>query len=148
MRAACRYPIRQDVYPLLLSEEGNSMKKTVRKKKRSIEQIEFEHLEHIKELAIKYDLLIDKFIRTMENMALNGVQSEGMDIGSAIKLMKAGGRISKESWKNKQIYLSIKCESNHPNENYICVKTVSNYFVPWYPNSQDLLSTDWFLIKS
>lgn len=88
----------------------------------------------------------------------------GFDFGEALVIMKAGGRVAREGWNGKNMFLflvpgstftvnrepllSILGEGSqveyHP---HIDMKTAQGYVVPWLASQADMLSDDWVVFQ-
>lgn len=88
-----------------------------------------------------------------------------MDIGSAVRVLKEGGRVGRFGWNGKNMWLSLtpgnmisheKFWSPHnrqfaydqPNSEaevlpYVTMKTADDKIVPWLCSQTDLLAEDW-----
>jgi len=89
-----------------------------------------------------------------------------MDFGFAIRMLKAGERVSRAGWNGKGMYLAY--QKGYPdgigiNANtaeatglpegtvvkflpYIIMRTADGSFVPWLASQTDVLAEDWFII--
>lgn len=85
-----------------------------------------------------------------------------MHFGDALQLVKNGSKISRENWNGKGMYLYYVPANEYPaitdvakNEfgekvpyrDYIAMKTVDNYIVPWVASQTDILAEDWNEVK-
>lgn len=88
-----------------------------------------------------------------------------MDIGDAVKALKAGGRVRRSGWNGKNMWLSLTPGQRVPSEKfwsvhnrmlaevqpdkhaevlpYVTMKTADNKIVPWLCSQTDLLAEDW-----
>lgn len=70
-----------------------------------------------------------------------------MDFGKALAALKRGGRVTREGWNGKGMYL----EMQRPDANskmtlpYIYMKTAQGHLVPWLASQTDMLEEDWKL---
>jgi hypothetical protein len=76
-----------------------------------------------------------------------------LDFSDALALVKRGGRVAREGWNGKGMWLfftdnwSSSVSGNAP-ENFhqkpwIGMKTADDGFVPWVASQSDLLADDW-----
>jgi len=67
-----------------------------------------------------------------------------MDFGSALAVIKAGGRVRREAWKNMGwIALQRPDEQSKMTLPYIFGATAQGEFVPWLASQTDILADDW-----
>ncbi len=76
-------------------------------------------------------------------------------IGWAIKQMRNGSRVCRESWNGKGQWLGLRVRVLHvPDEHskmtlpYIYIKTVQGDLVPWQASQTDILAGDWMVVSS
>lgn len=86
-------------------------------------------------------------------------ESDGMDFGSAISILKDGGIVTRKGWNGKGMYLYYVPASEYepcteaakrefegkpvPYRAYIAMKTVDKEIVPWVASQTDILAEDW-----
>lgn len=90
--------------------------------------------------------------------------SETMSFGRALDVLKAGGRVCREGWNGKGMFLflvpgstftvnrepllSIMGEGTQVQYHaHIDMKTAQGYVVPWLASQADLLSDDWCVVE-
>lgn len=83
-----------------------------------------------------------------------------MDFSDALRVLKAGGRIARDGWNGKDMFLFLVSGStftvNRPPllgiypegteiqyHAHIDMKTAQGYVVPWLASQADLLADDW-----
>jgi hypothetical protein len=89
-----------------------------------------------------------------------------MDFSQALLLLKAGGKVARNGWNGKGMWLTLSPGGHIPAEKfwaphnrafaeqqpdghatvapYITMKDRNGYSVPWLANQTDLLAEDWF----
>jgi len=80
-----------------------------------------------------------------------------MDFGKALKCLKEGGRVAREGWNGKGIFIELQ----RPDENskmtspYIYIDTTGlqtdnpaapKSLVPWLASQTDMLAEDWIAV--
>ena len=99
-------------------------------------------LESIKKL---YE--INEFERKkIEEKSKEKEKLEDLDFGEVINYLKKGHKLSRACWKNSNIYIFLS-DSLNKKERYIKVHTIRSLYVPWCPNHDEMLSTDWYVIN-
>ena len=74
---------------------------------------------------------------------------EEHDFGWALKMLKAGKRLTRSGWNGKGMYLELQV----PDENskmglpYIYMSTVEKKFVPWLASQTDMLADNWEIVE-
>lgn len=68
-----------------------------------------------------------------------------IDFGIAIKILKNGGRVAREGWNGKGMWLELQVpdEGSKMSRPYIYMKTVDDALVPWVASQSDILADDW-----
>ena len=82
--------------------------------------------------------------------------SDCMNFGDALDILKMGGKVARKGWNGKGMYLryvdpytdkTYKVTECEPIDGtllpYIAMKTADNGFVPWLASQTDMLSEDW-----
>jgi hypothetical protein len=71
-----------------------------------------------------------------------------MDFGGAIRVLKSGGRVAREGWNGKGMWLALQVPDAHSKMSlpYIYMKTVDDKLVPWLASQTDMLAEDWLLV--
>lgn len=71
-----------------------------------------------------------------------------MDFGMALAAVKSGGRIAREGWNGKDMYIELQVpdEKSKMRRPFIFMKPVDGDLVPWVASQSDLLSEDWYLV--
>lgn len=79
-----------------------------------------------------------------------------MNFGEALKAIKEGKKVSRESWtdKTRHLYLSenvfpFKLNKNKDvkTDKSICVKTGTSSVARWFPMQTDILAEDWKIVE-
>lgn len=69
-----------------------------------------------------------------------------MDIGGAVRRMRAGQRVAREGWNGKGMWIALAPGS--PGKlPFTYMKTVTGDTVPWLCSQTDLLATDWIVVE-
>ena len=70
-------------------------------------------------------------------------------IGWAVKELKNGGRVRREGWNGKGMWLALQIPDEHSKMTlpYVYLSTAVGDLVPWGCSPTDLLATDWELAK-
>ena len=68
-----------------------------------------------------------------------------MNFGQALKILKKGGKVSRQGWNGKGMWLMLQRPDKHSKMTlpYIYMKTVTNDLVPWLASQTDMLAEDW-----
>jgi len=82
-----------------------------------------------------------------------------LNFGTALNYIKAGEKVARENWNgNGQFVFLVKngettaVDPKNPDfgnaekNDYLCIKTVDDKLVPWFPSQTDILADDWFTI--
>lgn len=91
-------------------------------------------------------------------------EGDEFDFGTALHLMELGGRVQREGWNGKGMFVYIVPAASYPAQRnakgvlvgdypddmvpysaYIALKTASGEVVPWTISQSDALATDWCL---
>lgn len=73
----------------------------------------------------------------------------GRDFGTALNVLKAGGRVCRKGWNGNGMYIELQ----EPDRNskmgkpYLYIRCVDGEFVPWLASQTDLLENDWVQYK-
>lgn len=69
----------------------------------------------------------------------------GYGIGSAVSLMRDGGKVTRVGWNGKGQYLMLQVPDEHSKMTlpFIYITTVQGDLVPWLASQTDILATDW-----
>jgi hypothetical protein len=75
----------------------------------------------------------------------------GLDFGWALRCLKADGRVYREGWNGKGMFIFLVSgwtytdgkQDNYPNLPFIAMKTADDKVVPWLATQSDVLATDW-----
>jgi len=70
---------------------------------------------------------------------------EETDFGWALRTLKNGGRVAREGWNGKGMWLQLQRPDEHSKMTlpYIYMRTVNGDLVPWLASQTDMLATDW-----
>ena len=68
-----------------------------------------------------------------------------MTFGEAIEEMKSGGRVTRDGWNGKGMWLALQRPDTHSKMTlpYIYMSTVAGQLVPWLASQTDILADDW-----
>ena len=68
-----------------------------------------------------------------------------MDIGGAIAVLRAGGKVTRAGWNGPGQYLQLQVPDEHSKMTlpYVYISTVAGDLVPWLASQTDLLAADW-----
>lgn len=76
-----------------------------------------------------------------------------MDFADALKALKIGGRVCREGWNGKGMWLVVIPENEWAGDPsrvrhfrrlpWIGMKTADDGFVPWLASQTDILASDW-----
>lgn len=71
-----------------------------------------------------------------------------MDFSSALLLLKAGDRLTREGWNGKGQWIELQVPDGHSKMTlpYLFITTVSGDRVPWLASQTDLLANDWYAL--
>lgn len=71
-----------------------------------------------------------------------------MDIGLAVKALKAKQRVARAGWNGKGMYLELQVPDEHSKMTlpYVFMKTAQGDLVPWLCSQTDLLAEDWEIV--
>ena len=100
------------------------------------------------------DLSIDNTIKAVRATQDN---PDGLDhsfpsplvpFGAAIAHLKEGGRVAREGWNGKNMWLGLQVPDAHSKMTlpYIYMYTAQGDLVPWLASQTDILSEDWELL--
>lgn len=69
----------------------------------------------------------------------------GRDFGTALNVLKAGGRVCRKGWNGKNMYIKLQEpeRSSKMGKPYLYIRCVDGTRVPWTPSQTDLLENDW-----
>ena len=69
----------------------------------------------------------------------------GHSFGRALKVLKAGGRVTRLGWNGRDQYLKLQVPDEHSKMTlpYIYISTVHGDLVPWLASHSDMLAHDW-----
>lgn len=72
-----------------------------------------------------------------------------MDFSEALQHLKQGGRVTRDGWNGKGMYLKIQTpDANSANTlPYIWIRTADGNRVPWIASQTDLLANDWLRVE-
>jgi hypothetical protein len=73
-----------------------------------------------------------------------------MDIGTALQVLRAGGRIARSGWNGSGQWLALQVPDEHSKmrKPYIYISPVDGELVPWLASQTDILATDWYEVIS
>ena len=69
-----------------------------------------------------------------------------MDIGEALRKLRAGKAVARAGWNGKKQYLQLQVPDANSKMTlpYVYIRTVTGDLVPWLASQTDLLADDWF----
>lgn len=72
------------------------------------------------------------------------------NFGWALEILRAGGRVQREGWNGKGMWLALQVPDTHSKMTlpYIYMSTVTGDLVPWLASQTDVLATDWQVFES
>lgn len=75
---------------------------------------------------------------------------ETFGIGTAVKAMWDGARVSREGWNGPGQYLELQIPDEYSKMTlpYIYITTVQGDLVPWLASQTDILATDWYVVPN
>lgn len=70
--------------------------------------------------------------------------------GVALAHLKAGGRVSREGWNGKGMWLELQVPDEHSKMSlpYVYMYTADGNLVPWLASQTDLLADDWNIVAA
>jgi len=87
-----------------------------------------------------------------------------MDFSRALEIMKDGQKLTRKSWKSKDIWVTVISNWSIPTVHsmelfpngdkaiefsvFLAIKTANGRLSPWTPFQTDLLSEDWMLVEN
>ena len=110
----------------------------------------------IENLVLKasyYDRAYDDSLRLKANSEIKIVgyyyRESKLSFGEAINILKSGGKVAREGWNGKGIYLEMQTptELSKMTLPYLYMKTACNNLVPWLASQTDVLAMDWEVVN-
>lgn len=110
----------------------------------------------IQNLALKasyYERAYDDQLRLKSNDGVRIVgyywQETKLSFGEAINILKSGGKVAREGWNGKGMYLEMQTptELSKMTLPYLYMKTACDNLVPWLASQTDVLAMDWEVIN-
>ena len=73
------------------------------------------------------------------------MDKEQFGMGEAITIIQNGGRVCREGWNGKGMWLELQVPNEHSKMGlpYIYMSTVDGKLVPWLASQTDMLAEDW-----
>ena len=68
-----------------------------------------------------------------------------MNFGVALEEMKKGGRVQRDSWNGRGMWLKMHVPPTTFYLPYFLIRTAEGAHAPWLPSHADLLADDWKL---
>lgn len=70
------------------------------------------------------------------------------DFGEALKYLKRGMKVTKQSWHKSGMYLELQAPDAHSKMTapYIYITIDGTYRIPWHPSQADALEEDWMFV--
>lgn len=96
------------------------------------------------------NLLHKQIIKVNEALANSHKEKEfkeDFSFSYALDKLKEDRRVSRRCWRNENVFLFLNKPTLRTRENFICVKTLHGFIVPWCPNHNELLGDDWYLVE-
>lgn len=78
------------------------------------------------------------------------MENNAFSFGDALIIMKRGGKLARHGWNGQGMHIEIQ----NPDANskmqspYVFMRSLGGNLVPWVASQTDLLSEDWFEIKT
>lgn len=84
-----------------------------------------------------------------------------MNFGEALKILTSGGKVGREGWNGKGMYIYHVPAGEYPAVTkiakeefgekvpynaYLAIKSVQNTIAPWLPSQTDVLAEDWEIV--
>ena len=110
----------------------------------------------IENLALKasyYDRAYDDQLRLKSNEEIRIIgyyyPETKLSFGEAIIILKSGGKVAREGWNGKGMYLEMQVptELSKMTLPYLYLKTADNNLVPWTVSQTDVLAMDWEVVN-
>lgn len=75
-------------------------------------------------------------------------ESDKMDFGKAIVVLKSRLKVARYGWNGKGMYLELQVPDEHSKMTlpYIYMSTVNGSLVPWLASQTDILAEDWYVV--
>lgn len=69
----------------------------------------------------------------------------GLQLGTAIAIMRDGGRVARAGWNGKGMWLALTSpgEGGNMTEPFVYMRTAQGGLIPWLCSQADLLADDW-----
>lgn len=93
----------------------------------------------------------------------NHIEGVDLDFGTAIKIMKAGGKVARAGWNGADMFAYYVESDTYPAQNnqikgrfvndmvpyraYLALKTAQDDVATWSPSTSDCLANDWFIVE-
>lgn len=70
---------------------------------------------------------------------------ERFNFGRALQILKDGGRVARDGWNGKGMWLALQVPDEHSKMTlpYIYMSTAQGDLVPWLASQTDVLADDW-----
>lgn len=74
---------------------------------------------------------------------------EGLTLGQALLMLKAGKRVARLGWNGKGMWLELQVPDlwSKMTLPYIYMKTADGNLVPWLASQTDILAEDWCVVS-
>ena len=71
-----------------------------------------------------------------------------MNFGAAIEELKAGGKVARQGWNGKGMWLELLVPDAHSKMTrpYIFINPGPDWVVPWVASQADILGEDWVIV--
>lgn len=89
----------------------------------------------------------DVIANDWETCGIKKEKTKDLTFGEALEFIKKNDVLSRKCWNNPDICIFLSLDHDEEEERYIKVKTIRNHIVPWIPNHQELLASDWYVVK-
>lgn len=72
-----------------------------------------------------------------------------MEFGEALKVLKSGGKVARDGWNGKNMWLALQVPDAHSKMTlpYIYMFTADKQLVPWLASQTDVLAADWLRVE-
>lgn len=118
----------------------------------------FKHYEPVKPGDFIVYLKDDDIYHCSREVFLNRNHIEGinLDFGTALKIMKSGGKVSRTGWNGDDMYafyikggevLKVKHSYGCIQREHLALKTAQGDIATWNPSTWDCLANDWYVVE-
>lgn len=78
------------------------------------------------------------------------MENDNFSFGDALIIMKRGGKVARNGWNGVGMFIALQVpdENSKMQQSYIYMSPVGGKLVPWLASQTDVLSEDWFELKT